>query len=274
MAQSMEYNLQKSQESSRISSSTSILQDVQSHPINSTKPANVVKEAFDIEAVERVVANSARNLDTEILHDILDDEIEKLTTAQKARKYLLGPLNHIGSALSNNKTRNIIQNCAQVVCLDAPPGVDYHKVRNRLVLNFGLYYVSLDYAYNQELKKPDSPYPRYIKSLRDPRLPDKMKVELLGKYLQSKILEGQTRFLVVGFPISEQIAALFEEDVSPKLNLLLAPHADGDQVCLIHAYICIDGPTNRQEEYKNFVVLNRPVREKLDADGRLFMVKL
>lgn len=114
----MEYNLQKSQESSRISSSTSILQDVQSHPINSTKPANVVKEAFDIEAVERVVANSARNLDTEILHDILDDEIEKLTTAQKARKYLLGPLNHIGSALSNNKTRNIIQNCAQVVCLD------------------------------------------------------------------------------------------------------------------------------------------------------------
>ncbi|KAL9003703.1 MAG: hypothetical protein Q9188_003443 [Gyalolechia gomerana] len=196
--------------------------------MNGAASAGIDTEGFDIEAVEKVIANSARRLDTQSLHDILDGAFEDLTIEETARKYLQGPLNHTGSGLSNDKTRHIIQNCAEVICLNGPPGVHYKQVRNRLMLNMDLYYVSLDTAYNEEITDPDSPYPDYLKSatINTFRIPDKMKVELLGKYLERRILEGQMKFLIDGFPNTERLAALFEEDVSSKRNPSFEGRAD------------------------------------------------
>lgn len=96
------------------------------------------------------------------------------------------------------------------------------------MLNMDLYYVSLDTAYNEEITDPDSPYPDYLKSatINTFRIPDKMKVELLGKYLERRILERQMKFLIDGFPNTERLAALFEEDVSSKRNPSFEGRAD------------------------------------------------
>lgn len=253
----MKYMWERVPETSSSSDSRSNFQDVQSHQIRNANPPNVVNESLDIEAVEKVIANSARSLDIRELQKILDDAYDEPTIEQKAMTYAQGPLNHTGTLLSNHQTRHIIQNCAQVICLNCPLGVDIKKVRNRLVLNMGLYYVSPDHAYNAELTKRRSPYPQYVIALGDLRLPDKMKVELLGKYLQTRILEGHTKFLVAEFPNTEHIAAIFEEDVA-----------------LIHAYIYVDGPTTKVAGYSDFFETNRSVRTKLEAEGRLFMVDL
>lgn len=95
-----------------------------------------------------------------------------------------------------------------------------------MVINLDLYYVSLDKAYNEEFGDPKSPYPGFMlsKTINDSRLPDKMKVELLGKYLERRILRGQTRFLVDGFPETERLAAIFEEDVSSKCAFVDVKH--------------------------------------------------
>ncbi|KAL9028194.1 MAG: hypothetical protein Q9196_003407 [Gyalolechia fulgens] len=216
-------------------------------------------EGFDIESVERKIAITAQDLDCGSLYEILDAAFEEVTLEDEARKYLAGPVNHTGSTLSNDKTRHIIQNSAEVVCLNGPPGVNYKQIRNRLVLNLDIYYVSLDKAYNEELTDPDSPYPDYLKSaaINTFRLPDKMKIELLGKYLERRILQGQKKFLIDGFPNDERLAALFEEDI-----------------CLIQAYIFVDGPTFKQTEYDEFNRINTPVREKLHAEGRFFKLNL
>lgn len=88
-------------------------------------------------------------------------------------------------------------------------------MRNRLLENMNLHYTSIGNAYNEELNDPNSPYPQYLfsQTINSPQLPDKMKVELLGKYLERRILGGETRFLVEGIPDSERMAAIFEEDV-------------------------------------------------------------
>ncbi|KAL8721837.1 MAG: hypothetical protein Q9225_001551 [Loekoesia sp. 1 TL-2023] len=171
---------------------------------------------MDIEAIDKVVASAARILHINALYEILAGAVEHSDIEGKAKKYLEGPVNHTGSPLPNEKTRNVIQNCAEIICLNGPPSVHRERIRNRLVMNLDLYYVSLDKAYNEEFGDPKSPYPGYLlsKTINDSRLPDKMKVELLGKYLQRRILRGQTRFLIDGFPETERLAAIFEEDVS------------------------------------------------------------
>ncbi|KAL8939310.1 MAG: hypothetical protein Q9216_003428 [Gyalolechia sp. 2 TL-2023] len=259
MVYPMEFMWQRSARRLRSSNPTSSSWDSQSHERSNSASAEIDTDAFDIEAVEKAIVKSAQRLNTQSLHEILDGAFKNLTTEEEARKYLLGPLNHTGSSLPNDKTRHIIQNCAKVICLNGPPGVRYKQIRNPLTLNLNLYCVSLDTAYNEEITDPDSMYPDYLKSatINTFRIPDKMKVELLGKYLERRILEGQTRFLVDGFPNTGRLAALFEEDV-----------------CLIQAYIVVDGPTTKQAEYSKFIEANRSVREKLDADGRFFKLNL
>ncbi|KAL8750117.1 MAG: hypothetical protein Q9184_006539 [Pyrenodesmia sp. 2 TL-2023] len=176
----------------------------------------------------------------------------------KARKYLLGPCNHTGTGYTNEQVRNPIWNSAEVICLQGPPGVDVTRVRHRLVPDMNLHFTTVGNAYNEEFDDPDSPYPQYLMSqtINSAQLPDKMKVELLGKYLERRILDGQTRFLVEGMPDSEKMAAIFEEDV-----------------CLIRAYIYVDGPrtsTVSRDQYDRFVAANRPIRQKLQAEGRYF----
>ena len=85
-------------------------------------------------------------------------------------------------------------------------------------MNLDHYYVSLDKAINEELDDPNSLYPEYLLSIeesgdRSIDDTDKMKAELLGKYMERRILTGQTKFLIDRFPETERLAAIFEEDV-------------------------------------------------------------
>lgn len=83
------------------------------------------------------------------------------------------------------------------------------------MLKLNLHYVSLVEAFNEEFDDPDSPYPEYLKSrtINDTQLPDKMKVELLGKTLERRLLQGEKKFLIDGIPNDERFAAILEEDV-------------------------------------------------------------
>ncbi|KAI4126387.1 MAG: hypothetical protein LQ338_003784 [Usnochroma carphineum] len=180
----------------------------------------------------------------------------------KASRYLDGPRNHTGTGYLNEQVRNPIQNCAEVVCLNGPPGVDRKRIRNRLVLNLNLHYVSPRMAYQEEFDDPDTPYPKYLysRTINNPRLPDKMKVELLGKYLERRVLKGERRFLIDGFPETERMAAIFEEDV-----------------CLIRAYIYVDGSRDTktsQAASTEFVTDQQPVCDKLEAGRRFFKVDM
>ena len=46
------------------------------------------------------------------------------------------------------------------------------------------------------------------------KLPDRIYVEVLSKYLEKRIAQAERRFLVIDFPGNENQAAIFEEDVS------------------------------------------------------------
>lgn len=48
----------------------------------------------------------------------VDADIERQVIEARARRYLLGPCNHTGTGYSNDQTRNVIQNCAEVICLN------------------------------------------------------------------------------------------------------------------------------------------------------------
>ncbi|KAI4138014.1 MAG: hypothetical protein L6R39_007008, partial [Caloplaca ligustica] len=95
-----------------------------------------------------------------------------------------------------------------------PPGVDRTRIRNHLVLSLNLHTITTIEAGNEEFDDPDSPYPQYLlsRTINSCVVPDKMSVELLGMYLERRILEGEKRFLVDGFPWTEREAAIFEED--------------------------------------------------------------
>ncbi|KAL9600204.1 MAG: hypothetical protein Q9219_003347 [cf. Caloplaca sp. 3 TL-2023] len=222
---------------------------------------SVIFQECDIKRIEDVVFSAARKLNLQDLYQILAEPYKSIGIEEKAKRYLGGPVNHARTGIPNATTRNPIQNLAHVICLNAPPGVHYQRIRNRLVLNLDLYYVSLDNAYNEEFNNPESPYPGYLLSntIHTNCLPDRMKVELLGKYLERRVLQGKTRFLIDGFPEQEALAGIFEENV-----------------CLIRASIFVDGPKDAATpavQYEQYVEANAPVREKLGADGRGFQGK-
>lgn len=81
-------------------------------------------QSIDVEVVDKVIANAARKLHINALYEILAGAVEHSDIEGKARKYLGGPVNHTGSPLPNEKVRNVIQNCAEIICLNGP----YHRM--------------------------------------------------------------------------------------------------------------------------------------------------
>ncbi|KAL8831923.1 MAG: hypothetical protein Q9170_005085 [Blastenia crenularia] len=222
----------------------------------------MANEYFDAEEAERSIASAASQIDVAGLQRTLARASPRLSLEEKARTYLQGPKNHTETTVPNEKTRNVIQNSAQVICLNAPPGVDSSRIRNRLFLTLDLHVFSTDNAFNEELRDPESPYIGYMQSsaIAGPRIPDKMKVEMIGNYLEQRVLNGDTRFLLTKFPETERQAAIFEEDV-----------------CLIHAYIFVDGPrqgATSAADHQGFIHANAPICEKLEAEGRFFKIDI
>lgn len=93
--------------------------------------------------------------------------------------------------------------------------MDRQKYSTRFVLNFDVELVSAEQVVDEALNDPAQPWAAYLNSnILDHQIPDRMVVEILGRHLERRILQGQKGFLIDGFPKNETQAAIFEEDVS------------------------------------------------------------
>ncbi|KAI4094972.1 MAG: hypothetical protein LQ344_001819 [Seirophora lacunosa] len=179
-------------------------------------------------------------------------DIEALTA-----RYLLGPCNHTGTGYTNAQLRNPITARAEVICLHGPTSPSVTRIRTRLVLSLNAHCLNPITAYNEALAAPHSPYQSYLQSQTDDEddvLPDRMKVEMLGRYMERTVSAGERRFLIDGgqtFPgANEQVAAIFEEEVAVITAVVVVIVAGGE------------------ESERGMGV----VGEKLRAGGRLFMI--
>ncbi|KAI4190079.1 MAG: hypothetical protein LQ348_003708, partial [Seirophora lacunosa] len=142
-------------------------------------------------------------------------DIEALTA-----RYLLGPCNHTGTGYTNAQLRNPITARAEVICLHGPLLLPLHfplssitkkptgptspsvtRIRTRLVLSLNAHCLNPITAYNEALAAPHSPYQSYLQSQPDDEddvLPDRMKVEMLGRYMERTVSAGERRFLIDG----------------------------------------------------------------------------
>ncbi|KAL8799403.1 MAG: hypothetical protein Q9182_005921 [Xanthomendoza sp. 2 TL-2023] len=135
----------------------------------------------------------------------------------RAQRLLQGPVNHQGTGVPNERLRHIILNSAALYCINGPPDVERSMMAQELSFGLDAEYVSVHVLVNKEIGNPKSPYIAAVQStLHNWLIPDRMYVEILGKYLESRILRGQTRFLIDGMPRSRNQAAIVEEDVCSK----------------------------------------------------------
>ncbi|KAL9594676.1 MAG: hypothetical protein Q9179_005289 [Wetmoreana sp. 5 TL-2023] len=176
----------------------------------------------------------------------------KADIRKKAMLLQEGPRNSIESHYPNEKLRHIITAKAEAICLYSAPGIDRSRIRMALMVNLNAEWVIVDDVVNDALNDPKQPYGRCRRdAVLGNEVTARMVVEILGKHLEKRILEGQTRFLLDGFPENELQAAIFEEDVA-----------------LIRAFIYIDGqgPASISKDYYLEAGESiRPVVEKLEA---------
>ncbi|KAL8947733.1 MAG: hypothetical protein Q9222_006017 [Ikaeria aurantiellina] len=192
----------------------------------------------------------------------LEYTVPATSIEEEADKICIGPRNSLAANIPNSKTRNIISNSAEVIFLNAAPGIKTHHIRNRLFIALNLTLITIDNILTTEFRALHSPYRDLWQHLQhtgwqSPLLPDRIPTEVLGRYIEKAICQqGKRRFLVDGFPKNEGAAAVLEEDV-----------------CLIRAYIHVSGarkPSVPISDFENYHHANRPVRDKLEASGRLF----
>ncbi|KAL8858241.1 MAG: hypothetical protein Q9178_005253 [Gyalolechia marmorata] len=188
-------------------------------------------------------------------------EAETKAVERNARKLLRGPQNHADTNVPNEYARHIMLRDAQVVCINGPPGIERQTVVLELVVALGFYPVSVFTLVSDEIADGTSPY---VAMLQTPvlgmKLPDRMYVEVLSKYLEKRIAQGERRFLVIDFPGNESQAAIFEEDAS-----------------LIGAFVYLEGKRPEQtseEAWEDSVAASRPVFEKLSGAGRAFKINV
>ncbi|KAL8690626.1 MAG: hypothetical protein Q9224_004363, partial [Gallowayella concinna] len=138
---------------------------------------------------------------------------EEAAANEKAKQLLQGPMNHKGTGVPNEKARHIILNSAELFCINGPPGIERSTIAVDLSLGLDAEFVSVHTLVNNEIGNDKSPYIAAVQTpLHNMFIPDRMYVEVLGKYLEPRILQGQTRFLVDGLPRSRNQAAVLEED--------------------------------------------------------------
>ncbi|KAL8728286.1 MAG: hypothetical protein Q9181_005401 [Wetmoreana brouardii] len=172
-----------------------------------------------------------------------------------------GARNSVESHYPNEKLRHIITAKAEVICLQSALGVDNSHIRTALMVNLNAEWVIVEDVVNDALDDPKQPYSRCRESrILENEVTARMIVEIVGKHLEKRVLEGQTRFLLDGFPENELQAAIFEEDVA-----------------LIRAFIYIRGQRPApisEDDYLEAEKSIRPVFEKLEAVGRGFQIDI
>ncbi|KAL8820320.1 MAG: hypothetical protein Q9223_001428 [Gallowayella weberi] len=159
-------------------------------------------------------------------------------------------------AAANDRAKNLLQGPANH---QGPPDIERSRIVTELSLGLNAEYVSVHTLVNKEIGDPKSPYIAAVKSpLHNNLIPDRMYVELLGKYLESRILRGQTRFLVDGIPRNRNQAAILEEDI-----------------CLIRAFIYVEGPKPQRygiTEWNGHVAAVQQIYDILQPKGRAFKI--
>ncbi|KAL8708054.1 MAG: hypothetical protein Q9220_006985 [cf. Caloplaca sp. 1 TL-2023] len=199
----------------------------------------------------------------------LEHVAETVSLEEAAERLCVGPQNPRVDPevliLPNSMSRNIITNSAQIICLNAPPGIDTKAIRNRLLTTLDVELVTIDTIITTDFARPASLYRRAWEHLhrtgwQSPVIPARIATEILGRHIEKSILQkgSKRKFIVDGFPNTEMQAAIVEEDIG-----------------LIRAYIHVSGeqnPSVPRRDYDSYEHGNEPVREKLKESGRLFTI--
>ncbi|KAI4245593.1 MAG: hypothetical protein L6R40_002394 [Gallowayella cf. fulva] len=216
---------------------------------------------------------------------------EEAAVEKEAKRLLQGPANHRGTEIPNEKTRHIILNSAEIICIAAPPRTPHESLSLSLSSSLNIPQISMDDLINLEISQPSSPYiPALQTKFHNKVVPDRMYIDLLGRFLEKRILQGQNRFLVDGFPRNENQAAILEEAVpfplppGPNFQNSVNHSRQTDlfpplspQICQIHAFISISGPKPSLIDattWTRHISSIQRVYDKLAPQGRCFKVNI